>query len=388
MYPDYLVHFNPNHDPKNGQFTFSKNGSSGYNNTNLDTKYNTFKNDIFSTNNLKWLTPEDNAEEKWGKDIAKAADIGIEALGVSGEWGDPGDLEENDVRSWFMLEDQTIGYPGVAYLAMKGKSRDEILDIMKSCYEMEKINSEVATKYRDSHSNDINSYTDNNGNKLYSKSLLDEARENTPYKNVFELADLYGFDVAYKDQSESRMNDYNRLVKYIDSCIKVSKEMEHSDTSKDCLQHFNPNHDKLGRFSFSKFNTPERQARRADKKDERWAKRNYNRLYKKAYKPIKKEMSSYVKRELNPKYAVQLRSGKISKSYMNEYNRKLAELMNKSVDELDSAPSGKVISFIAKRGDLGVHMALATPGYDTSKFKSGIYSTGRVAYKKTNVNMV
>ena len=24
MYPDYLVHFNPNHDPKTGQFTFSK----------------------------------------------------------------------------------------------------------------------------------------------------------------------------------------------------------------------------------------------------------------------------------------------------------------------------------------------------------------------------
>lgn len=24
MYPDYLIHFNPNHDPKTGQFTFSK----------------------------------------------------------------------------------------------------------------------------------------------------------------------------------------------------------------------------------------------------------------------------------------------------------------------------------------------------------------------------
>ena len=45
------------------------------------------------------------------------------------------------------------------------------------------------------------------------------------------------------------------------------------------LTHFNPNHDKLGRFSFSKFNSPERQAARADKKDQRWARRNYNRLY-------------------------------------------------------------------------------------------------------------
>ena len=153
------------------------------------------------------------------------------------------------------------------------------------------------------------------------------------------------------------------------------------------LMHFNPNHDKLGRFSFSKFNTPERQMARLERKDNRWAKRNYNKIYKKAYKPIKKDMTAYVNRELNPKYYQQLRTGKISKSYMNEYNRKLAELMNKNTSDLVS-PSGRVIQFIAKRGELGVHMAMTEAGYDISKFRSGIYGSGRVAYKKTNVNMV
>lgn len=152
------------------------------------------------------------------------------------------------------------------------------------------------------------------------------------------------------------------------------------------LTHFNPNHDKLGRFSFSRFNSPERQAARADKKDQRWARRNYNRLYNKAYRPVKKEMNTFVKKELNPKYYQQLRSGKVSKSYMNEYNRELARLMNMHVEDL-IAPSGKAVSFVAKRGDLGVHMALATVGYDMSQFKSGIYSSGKVAYKQQHVNM-
>ena len=70
---------------------------------------------------------------------------------------------------------------------------------------------------------------------------------------------------------------------------------------------------------------------------------------------------------------------------MNEYNRKLAELMNQNVSGIAS-PSGRVISFIAKRGDVGVHMALSDPDYNMSRFKNGVYDTGRVAYKKNTVN--
>ena len=42
---------------------------------------------------------------------------------------------------------------------------------------------------------------------------------------------------------------------------------------------------------------------------------------------------------------------------------------------------------MAKRGELGVHMALATPNYDMSQLKNGIWSSGRIAYKKKSVDM-
>ena len=98
-------------------------------------------------------------------------------------------------------------------------------------------------------------------------------------------------------------------------------------------------------------------------------------------------MKKFVKNELNPKYAQQIRSGKISRSYMNEYNRMLASLMNQNIDSLPPAPSGRVIKFIAMRGDIGVHMALADANYDISKLKSGVYRSGKIAYRNQNVNM-
>lgn len=165
------------------------------------------------------------------------------------------------------------------------------------------------------------------------------------------------------------------------------------------LMHFNIHHDpKTGQFTFStKYKnadgslTPlgqQRAIQKIENKDNKWAKRNYDRLYKKAYRPVKKDIKKFVKNELNPKYAQQLSKGKISKSYMNEYNRRLAELMNQNISVLPAAPSGRVIKFIAKRGDIGVHMALADANYDISKLKSGVYGSGKIAYRNKNVDMV
>ena len=170
------------------------------------------------------------------------------------------------------------------------------------------------------------------------------------------------------------------------------------------LQHFNWNHDpKSGQFTYGDGDRDgvindhlnqrerrrlQRQAIRSEKKDERWAKRNYDRLYKKAYKPVNKDMKRYVKKELNKTYGYQLSRGEISRSFMNEYNRKLAELMNEEVANLPSAPSGRAVQFVAKRGDLGVYMALADPEYDMSQVEKGIYDTGRVAYRKNQIDMV
>ncbi len=69
------------------------------------------------------------------------------------------------------------------------------------------------------------------------------------------------------------------------------------------------------------------------------------------------------------------------------YNQKMATLMNEKVSGLRS-PSGKTVSFVAKRGEVGVFMALADQGYNMSQLKNGIYGSGKVAYKKTVIDKV
>ena len=127
--------------------------------------------------------------------------------------------------------------------------------------------------------------------------------------------------------------------------------------------------------------TPAGKRRQAklDKKDTKWANKNYDKIYNKTYKSSKKEMESYVKNELS-------RSEKVGKNLINEYNQKLAEVMNKNVKDVE-APSGKVIQFVAKRGEIGVHMALADRDYDIGQLKNGVYGSGKIAYKKKTVDM-
>ena len=51
------------------------------------------------------------------------------------------------------------------------------------------------------------------------------------------------------------------------------------------------------------------------------------------------------------------------------------------------APSGRSVKFVAKRAELGVMLAVASEGYDMSQLKNGVWSSGRIAYKKKMVNM-
>lgn len=120
--------------------------------------------------------------------------------------------------------------------------------------------------------------------------------------------------------------------------------------------------------------------RRRDRRDERWVDRNSNRLYKKVLRKSRRELNR-AERRLN--YRAGLTT---SRRYMVEYNRRMAEIMNKYASKLPTAPSGRVIKFIAKRGEIGVHMALADPEYDLSQVKNGVYSSGRVAYQKKQLD--
>ena len=125
--------------------------------------------------------------------------------------------------------------------------------------------------------------------------------------------------------------------------------------------------------------------RRLDKKDNKWAKKNYDKIVKNARKKVSGELDEYGNQLLRDTSSYNSR-GRISNTAINSYNRRMAELMNTAVTDL-RAPSGKVVQFVAKRGELGVHMALATPNYDMSQLKNGIWSSGRIAYKKKNVEI-
>lgn len=122
------------------------------------------------------------------------------------------------------------------------------------------------------------------------------------------------------------------------------------------------------------------------KKDNRWVKKNTNKVTDKAKKKSSKELMKYANELMRDPNAVN-KSGKLSAATINSYNKKMASLMNDNVSGLTS-PSGKVVTFVAKRGEVGVFMALADQGYNMNQLKNGIYDSGKVAYRSTVVDKV
>ena len=128
--------------------------------------------------------------------------------------------------------------------------------------------------------------------------------------------------------------------------------------------------------------------RRLERADKKWVKKNEKKFYNETYAKSCREMNEFVKRELNPNIRKYNKNHKISAAYANAYSRKLASLMNKNVADLES-PSGKVIRYVAMRGEMKVATALADRGYDMSQVRSGVYgSSGKIAYRKKNVGIM
>ncbi len=126
--------------------------------------------------------------------------------------------------------------------------------------------------------------------------------------------------------------------------------------------------------------------RRAAKKDEKWAKKNEEKITKKAEKKVSKQMSKYANELVKDPSAFN-KNGNLSAKTINSYNQKMAQLMTEQVSDLES-PSGKSVVFVAKRSELGVMMALADQGYNMEQIKNGVYTSGKVAYKKTVLDKV
>lgn len=114
-------------------------------------------------------------------------------------------------------------------------------------------------------------------------------------------------------------------------------------------------------------------------KDEKWLnKQKYQKDFNKT--PAGKETIA----ELEALMKEYKKTGKISRTSMNEYNQHLANALNANVSL--TAPSGRIVQFVAKRGDVGVMTGFADEGYDMSQVKRGVWESGRIAYKKETIN--
>ena len=126
--------------------------------------------------------------------------------------------------------------------------------------------------------------------------------------------------------------------------------------------------------------------RKLEKQDTKWAKKKSSKITAQAKKLSQRELDvygNYLLKLPNARNA----NGKLSAQTVNAYNRKMAELMSQKVSEIRT-PSGRVVSFVAKRGEIGVFMALSEAGYNPNEFKNGIWSSGKIAYKKKVVDKV
>lgn len=126
--------------------------------------------------------------------------------------------------------------------------------------------------------------------------------------------------------------------------------------------------------------------KRLEKADYKWAKKKTDKITAQAKKASQKELDAYGNELLKLPNAIKT-NGKLSAQTVNAYNRKMAELMSQKTADI-RAPSGRVVSFVAKRGEIGVFMALSASGYNPNQYKQGIYSSGRIAYRKTNANKI
>lgn len=131
--------------------------------------------------------------------------------------------------------------------------------------------------------------------------------------------------------------------------------------------------------------TPRGQAR-IDRKDQKWLQKNAGSITKKAYKKSRPELKQYQKELLNNPENYN-KNKKLSAKAINTYNTKAAKVLSSKVTNLQT-PSGRVVSFVAKRKDLGVFVAMSDQGYNMNQLKNGVFQSGKIAYKKKNVDTI
>lgn len=193
-------------------------------------------------------------------------------------------------------------------------------------------------------------------------NYVDPAHEKELASAILKRMDEYHLDF-----SDFNISDENRFKKYI-----PKSELKH--------------HGILGqKWGIRRYQNPDGSLTevgiaRRDAKDLKWLDKHDKKIWTKTYKKSQKELDEFVKNDLNQRYTT------AGKRYINDYNSKAAEVMNKNVGTIP-APSGRVVRFVAKRGEIGVYTALADPNDNLDYLKKGVWGSGRIAYKKQEVQM-
>lgn len=125
------------------------------------------------------------------------------------------------------------------------------------------------------------------------------------------------------------------------------------------------------------------------KMDKKWIRKNDKKIRRYAQAASKDELREY-ERELRRQMPKYNKNGKINANYATAYSKKMAQLYNEAIGDLavgSGSGSGKVVKFVAARGQMDVFTALADYGYNMSNVKNGVYGSGRIGYKKESVGV-
>ena len=210
-----------------------------------------------------------------------------------------------------------------------------------------------------------------------------------PQSIVNRMDSLYK---KYKEETDDRtaelyMLEYMELNEILENLL--DNDVKHSDH----LEHHGILGQKWGDQNGPPYPLNPSQKSYSEKKqakmDKKWIRKNDKKIRRYAQAASKDELREY-ERELRRQIPKYNKNGKINANYATAYSKKMAQLYNEAIGDLavgSGSGSGKVVKFVAARGQMDVFTALADYGYDMSNVRNGVYGSGRIGYKKESVGV-